>query len=362
LSLVPTVRVSGTLSGAPDAVANMPVWLVPAGDESTGQGGEAAITMSDPSGAFTLLNVPAGTYTLIASRSQSEFSVGGSGRDRLLPERGNAFNISMLGGQVAGATGVSYTTRGRSGAAGFGRLAVVVNDRDISNLVVPLTAGVRVSGHFLWDGQPDAPAGMSALPRIGLESADGDLTLGFPGSAFATLSGQAPPSPVPFAIEGVLPGRYLLGNLLTVTGFSVEKAEWRGRDILSSPLEVSGESDVTGVVVRLTSKPATLRGAVHDANGAPATSGLVIAFPTSPAAWDFVGFTARRFVSAPIAPGGAYVLTQLPPGEYLLSAISAEDGAGWLNRDFLSAAAATATRVKVESGAITQDLRMSGGR
>src|SRR6185503_12952920 len=114
---------------------------------------------------------------------------------------------------VADMEGVSYATRGRSGVAGFGRVQFEVDSRDVTGLVVPLATGVSVSGYFLWDGQPNAPSGLTAAPRIGLESADGDLSLGFPESGFSRLSGQAP-SPLPFTIDGVLPGRYLLGMLL----------------------------------------------------------------------------------------------------------------------------------------------------
>jgi hypothetical protein len=361
LALVPTVRVSGTLTGTPDAIAAMPVWLVPAGDESSGAGGEVAITMSDPAGKFTLLNVPAGRYTLLASRSQSEYSAGGTGSDRLLPERGSAFNVSMLGGSVAGIPGLGYTTRGRTGAAGFGRMPVVVDDRDVSDLVVPLTSGIRVSGHYLWDGQQDAPAGVFR-PLVALESVDGDLAIGFPASDFVPPTDDAP-SPMPFTIEGVLPGRYVVGRVQPPDGFALEGAEWRGRDVLSSPIEVGDDSAVTGLVVRVTSKPASTGGTVRDTNGVPATSGLVIAFPAASAAWDTVGLSAPRFRSAPIAAGGRYLLTQLPPGDYLVTAISAADRSRWLNREFLSSAAATATRIRVETGAtMTQDLRMPGER
>jgi hypothetical protein len=359
LTLAPTVRVSGVLSGPPEAIASLPVWLVPAGDEPSGPGGEVAVTMSDPDGRFTLLNVPTGSYTLLASRSQSEFTVGVRGWERLMPERGSAFNISMSGGSVAGAPGVSYATRGRAGVAAFGRMPLLVDDRDVANVVVPLTSGVRVSGHFLWDGQSDRPDGL-VIPMVGLEPADGDLSRGFPQSPSRR---DDTGSPVPFTIDGVLPGRYLMGVTLVTRDFTLEAAEWRGRDLLSSPLEVSGDADITGVVVHLTSRPTRVSGTVLDASGTPAAWGAVIVFPASESAWETRGFRARRFRSVPIGGRGAYVITQLPPGEYLVTAIPASDRARWLEREFLSTAAATATRVRVESGAaIAVDVRMTGGR
>jgi hypothetical protein len=265
----------------------------------------------------------------------------------------------MSGGFIAGAPGLSYATRGRAGAAAFGRVPILVEDRDVTNVVVPLTTGVRVSGHFLWDGRPGGPEG-AFVPRVGLESADGDLLRGFPQSAFSRYEGSTP-SPVPFVVEGVLPGRYLLGAALA-GGLSLEAAEYRGRDLLTTPIEVAGDADITGVVVRLTSRPTRISGTVLDASGAPATSGAVIVFPASESAWETMGTRAWRFRSVPLGARGSYLLTQLPPGDYLVAAISAPDRARWLEREFLSAAAATATRVRVDPGvAIVQDLRMGGG-
>ena len=66
LRLVPTVRVSGTVTGPEGPVPNMGVRLLPANfdDFSTDLGLEAAVTATDARGAFTFLGVPAGAYTL----------------------------------------------------------------------------------------------------------------------------------------------------------------------------------------------------------------------------------------------------------------------------------------------------------
>ena len=71
-----------------------------------------------------LLNVAAGTYTLMASRSQSEYSFGGRGYSQLMPERGSAFNVSMSGGFVAGVPGVApVSPPGLNEASGDGPAA-----------------------------------------------------------------------------------------------------------------------------------------------------------------------------------------------------------------------------------------------
>jgi hypothetical protein len=217
---------------------------------------------------------------------------------------------------------------------------------------------VRVSGHFLWDGKPQVPAEVLTQPVLALESADRDLSLGFPQSPFVPLGGQAPPAPVPFTIEGVLPGRYLIGVSVVAAGYSIEGADWRGLDLLSSPLAITGDADVSGVVVRLTSKASSVSGVVRDTSGRPTSGGSVIVFPASPEAWVAIGFTANRFRLAPTDVNGVYAHTQLPPGDYLIAAISPADRARWIDPQFLSAAAATATRLRIGAGAtIAQDLQ-----
>jgi hypothetical protein len=157
----------------------------------------------------------------------------------------------------------------------------------------------------------------------------------------------------------------VIGVQIGAVGFSIEGADWRNVDLLSSPLAVSGTADVTGVVIRLTSKTTRVSGVVRESSGTAFASGSVIVFPASPETWTAIGFTARRFRSAPVDPNGAYAHTQLPPGDYFITFVSTADRAHWTDPKFLAAAAKTATRLRVEPGAtIALDLRAveTGGR
>lgn len=362
LALVPTVSVSGQVTGPADAIDKLPVRLLPVGSESLALGAEAAFTQTDAQGTFTLLKVPAGEYTLIASRAVAEYArSGGSISSDIMPRSAMMIN-SMTQGQVTGANGVWYSMRATAGTAVSGRTLVSVGDRDLTELVVPLTSGIKVSGHFLWDGQPTPPESLRLEPTVHLEPADGDLSTSVRNRRTARPEGQAFPSPVLFNVEGVLQGRYLFAPIDTA-GFWLEAVELNGRDLLTTPLEVDGSKDVSGVVVRLTSKPISLSGAVTDASGAPAASGAVLTFPASPALWRNFGLSANLFKTSTVVASGTYRVDRLVPGDYLVVAVPDEDRSKWVDPDFLSKIAGQAIRVRVEPGStVTQNLRMVGGK
>lgn len=369
MQLVPAVRVSGRVTGGPEVVAGVPVRMMPVGAEDIGPGAEAALTMTDAEGAFTFLRVPAGDYVVVASSTQASYSSAVSGSavsSVLMPQRANLFSPgSMSSGTIAGTDEVRYTTRSGRGTGAFGRIALSVGDQDVTGLAIPVQAGVVVSGHFLWDGSPDPPAGTTRGPLLRLEPASGDLSMGMPfGGGLSRPGGnEAPPSPMPFSIERVLPGRYVFGGALGAAGFTVSSIEYAGRDLLQAPLVVDGDRDITGIVVHLTSQTMSLTGYVRDANGAAAEGGAVIFFPTDRAAWQDYGMGANRFKTATITSSGSYRAPALVPGEYFLAAVTDAERHRWTDPEFLATVVGRATRVTIAPGTnLTQDLTMSGGR
>jgi hypothetical protein len=360
LRLLPTVRVSGRVLGPPDALAKLPIRLLPVGSEGLALGAEAALTTTDAQGAFTFLRVPAGEYTVIASRTMSEFSTSsGITNSTLVPRSALTFN-SMSVSSLQGASGVSISSRSTAGdLRHWGRATMSVGDSDVDDLAVPLVTGITVSGHFLWDGAEAFPGAAPPFQSIRLEPADGDVSMIVRARNSPRLQ-EAAPSPVPFFVEGVLPGRYVFGSV-SAGNFTLESIDWRGRDLLTSPLEVEGDKDLTGVVIRMSSKSALVTGSVSTATG-PASTGAVIAFPAAPSAWRNFGLSAMLFKTGSILADGTFRLSQLVPGEYLLAAVPNEDRTKWTDPDYLTSISGSATRVSVTPGSkVTQSLRLIGG-
>jgi hypothetical protein len=361
---VPTVSVSGRVVGPVEAIVNLPVRLVPRGSEGMGAGAEAGVTATDTQGAFTFHLVPDGDYTILASRSVSEYSMGGNVvTPTVIPSVANPFNNRSSSMQVAGGNQVTLISRGGAGVQATGRASISVGNQSIAGLTIPLSPSVSVSGHFEWDGSPSPPESQQFTPMVRLEPADGDIAL---GTYFSSPQQRAPAGEpqarVTFTIENVLPGQYVLSRILAGAEWALAAAEWNGRDVLTTPLQVEGNANVEGLVIRMTTQNNSLTGTVRDGVGAITTDGRVIAFPAAPTAWRQGGVSGVRFGNASILADGTYSLPMLLPGDYYLAAIPNEDRQRASDPDFLASLAPQATRITVTlSSALTQDLRIIGG-
>lgn len=362
---VPSVSVSGTVAGPADNVAGIPVRILAAGNEPLGLPGDTGVTKSDSAGRFTFQYIPAGDYVIIVSRSVAAYQVSGfvAQQEQLVPAGANPFGLRLS--NVGTSNGMVLNGANMPGGADVtGRLEVNVGDRSIAGLVVPVTPTVRVSGQLEWDGAELPPSGAPLPPVVRLEPADGDVTLGIYFCSTSRPRPDDPPAPLTFACENVKAGRYVLANW-GVGGTSSHRlvgASWNGRDIIESPLEVSGNGPVAGIVLRMSSQMNRVTGTVRGADGRLAGEGAVIAFPASQAAWREAGLTTIRFRSANIGTDGGYQLSSILPGEYLLAAISMEDRHRETDPTFLAAIAGRATRVTIGlSSTLSQELRVIGG-
>ncbi len=365
VSLVPvsSVRVSGIVVGPPEAIANLPVRLLAAGNESLGVGGETALTKTDAAGRFTLAQVPQGDYTVVVGRAISEIQVRSADDARqpgLAPTPANPFLERMSGAQVGGEPGLFLNSTGMQGNDVTGRVSISVGTDAINGLVVPTTAGVTVSGHALFDGADAPAAGRNTSPfgpAIRLDPADGDLAR---TASFSSNTNR--PADSTFSIANVMPGRYRLldqGN----RDYRLVGATWNGRDLFATPLEVTGAGPVTGIVVHLSSKRNSVSGLVRAADSQKPSAGAVFIFPQDRERWREPGISALLFRSLDVSVSGSFSADNLIPGDYFIAAVPLEDRRRGLDIEFLTLLAPQATRITVnESATLTVDLRIIGVR
>jgi hypothetical protein len=376
VSLVPvsSVRVSGSVVGPADAVADLPVRLMAAGNESLGFGFEAALTRTDMAGKFTLADVPEGNYTVIVQRVINAFHL-----DRpdptlmvqtVVPRSANPFD-GYGGVGVGGEPSVFLNALGspKRGADVTGRTSISVGTEAIEGLVVPTTAGVTISGRAFFDGA-DAPAPGRAIvpfgPMITVDPADGDITrtvrsslTGFVPKVRDASGAQPGPADPTFSIPNVMPGRYrLIGDFNR--DYHFVGATWNGQDLFAKPLDVTGEGPVTGIVVYLSSKKNSVSGVVRAADGKP-SAGAVLIFPQDPDRWRETGISAVQFRTLDVSLTGGFSTENLIPGDYFIAAVPIEDRKRGLDIDFLTTLTAQATRITLsETATLTIDLRIIG--
>ena len=323
---VPSVRVSGRLV-APDGSAPPPTTIRMVGAAMTdvttfpgvigpGHVGFETVTgMSDASGRFTLLGVPAGEYVLT---------------------HGSAFLTRALQqGQPA------Y----------WASQPVTVGAEDLADLVVALRPALRVAGRVEYRGDASTPP--PRIAAIGFETPFGD-----PGQFYAEVTRGTTPT-----FSTVAAGGRFIARPLESGGWFVQSVTLDGKDITDRPFDL--QADATSLVVTYTDRPCKVSGTVTDENGAANPTAVVLAFPVDPRRWSGQGTSTRTMKSALASRNGVYTIDHLPPGDYYTIAIAANnDRDGWKDPATLEALATEATRVTIAAGDTlkTLDLRVKAIR
>jgi len=345
LSPVPAAHVSGRVIGSPEALEKLVLRLVPLAGEDTGSGSEAATVLVSPGGVFTFINVPRGSYAILANRSQSGWAVSGAPFMSMPAPPGARFSSGSSSAVPGGPIGLSYRTQTMSGEAWFGRGQVEVLDRDVTDLEVVMHRGVSIAGRIIADESPDPR--FPPTRSIAAEPAGGEAALGQPW----TFVGRNDPT-MSFRIEGLMAGEYFLRP----RGAIVKSVIWNGRDFTHAPFDASLGRDFEGVVVTTTTHGGRLTGTVRDPSS-PEVPAAVICFPVDRAGWRRYGIRSPRIRSTVASTAGEYSIASLPAGEYLVIAVRDTLQDAWVDPAFLVRAAALASRVTVDWGSIvTQHL------
>jgi hypothetical protein len=276
---------------------------------------ETAIALTDRTGAFTFLGVPPGQYTL----------------------RGNKFDD----GYYAGGRG------GPPPNAWWIAEPVTVGNQDVS-IAATWRDALSLSGRIVFDGVNAPPASRLAQMPIVVEA-----------SAQGQIAGLTPARVQPdltFTTSRVPAGRYLLRIGSAPTGWALRSVMYDGRDISDTAVDLKGAAN--DIVMTFTDRITSLAGNVRTMQGTAAADTSVLLFPADPAGWQDFGLNPRRFKTARVDDSGSYKFADIPPGDYLVVAISEEDTAVWRTPARLTALSRLATRIHVNEGdKATQELR-----
>jgi hypothetical protein len=338
LQPVAASSISGTLMGPEGPAAYLAVRLDASGYAGLLDTGGAA-TVTDANGAFSFVAVPAGSYTLRATRVP---------RSPPSPPRESVAS-------TVGDTTLVVTTEGPGAPAPlpteptlWAAVPVQTGGDPITGLMVTLQSGARFLGRLEFEGSAARPA-LEELQRIRIMPAPlDDWAPSGNRPAYVEADGR-------FRTIGMPGGRYVLRVTSPPKGWTVKSASWRARDLLDLPADL-GTSDISGVVVTFTDRRTELSGTVTGSSG-PDGAASVIVFPVDPALWE-TGTMSRRLLMTRTSPAGGFSVRTLPPGAYYVAAIPDELAADWNDPAFLEALSASATRLQLEEGtARTVSLR-----
>jgi hypothetical protein len=200
-----------------------------------------------------------------------------------------------------------------------------------------------MSGRLEFDGTSERPdVTLVSNLRVSLEPADG-----LPGAPGIDEGGH-PDDRGGFRTPGVPPGRYVVRvSGLPLPGWTFNGARYQGRDIADTPVEM-GASDVDGVVLSFTDRPASIVGAVQVGAQSDADA-IVAAYPVDEDAWTNAGESPRRIKVTRVSADGTFTIRNVPAGQYYVIAVR-DDPASWEDPAFLRTLAARAQQVRVIDG------------
>lgn len=241
----------------------------------------------------------------------------------------------------------------------WARTEVVVTGDDVSGVTLALQPAFRVSGQIVFKGSrlpvPDNVAAVSvrlmAANDLGQSSAGG-TRMGNPliPAGVTQADGR-------FEISGVLPDLYRLSATSAgAPGWWLRSAVANGRDLLDTMVDVTG--DITDAVLTFSDQRASLSGQLVTGGGPPAAPYFIVVFPADRSLWLP---KARRILSTRADTSGRWVIKELPPGAYLMAALTDLAPEELADATFLEQLVPNALRVTVSDGENkVQDLRIGG--
>lgn len=161
-----------------------------------------------------------------------------------------------------------------------------------------------------------------------------------------------------FQVVGLPPNDYTVGVTLTQSpnDWWLRSVMLEGRDLLDTGVTLSAGKDIDGAIVTLTDRRPGLSGTLATSAGAAAPDHFVIVMSSNPE-WRASGSRRLRFTRP--ATDGHFTFEDLPPGDYLLAALTDLDPNEWQTTEFLSGIAPSAVRVTIGEGERkVQDLRI----
>jgi uncharacterized protein (DUF2141 family) len=351
VTLVPVATVEGVVvSGTGQALSTIQLTITPDGPRGslfTGPSPVLAIAPG-PDGVFKYSNVPPGRYAIMA-RSRPGDTTDPS------PSRAGA-----MGG------GIPQPLKAAPGEFLYGGVTIDIDGLPISGLALSLVRGSHLSGRAVFTATSLQPPADVTAVQVNISPPEGTSYWGNGGTIMGNTFNAVYPvyakADGTFELVNIAPGSYKLFSTLPSTlarGWWLKSAMSEGRDLLDSPFDMTSGADMTGVVLTFSDQHTELTGTLQNAGGLPTTDYFVIAFPADRALWRA---GSRRVISARPGTDGAFAVRDLPPGSYLLAAVSDVEPSDLNDVSFLEQLAPASVKVTLGDGEKKiQNIKIAGG-
>jgi len=236
---------------------------------------------------------------------------------------------------------------------------VDVRGSDVSGLAIPLQPTMTLSGRVVFDGTSLARPQALTSVRVGVSvdpatsktliTAIGrrDILRSLIANDLPSVSTTVRDDGT-FAVTGLLPARYHLTAVVSSpSGWWLRSAVAGTRDLLDANLDVPPGGNITDAVLTFSDRHTELSGRLQTGAGTPATDYFVVVFPENAAAWRS---NSRQLKSARPASDGSFKFADLPPGTYVLAALTDVIGDEWQEPATLQQLAAQGVKVAIGEG------------
>ena len=321
LSLVPTAKVEGSIV-VPEGVSPQSVTVQMIGSNPQGMFLDAFRRATpNAEGTFTFAGVAPGPYAIVAQAQPPA-------------------------GRATPATAPPRPTH-------WARADITLDGQDVAGLALTLQPGMVVAGKIQLLGTSATPPDLTRM-RVNLMPVQG------PGEVSLGQMQIQPDASGSFSIPGVTPGRYRL--MAGIPSARPDTVVWQlqssvinGRDTLDVPVDLREGTD--SAVITFTDQVTELNGMVQDAGGQPAPEYTLVVFARDKTLWTV---QSRRIRTIRPAADGKYVTPGIPPGEYLMTAVTDLEPGEQFDPAFLELLSRSAIAVTIGDGEKkTQDLRLA---
>jgi hypothetical protein len=288
------------------------------------------------SSSTTVTAVGAGTFS-VALHAQTPG--GGSTAIPIRVERDGTFRVpDVLPGDYTVQVRSGFVPDGSASDPEYGSVRVTVGSDDVDGISVIAQRGAILRGQISFDsGEPPQDQTPEALRVITFPTGTE------PALSIGTTTMRTDWS---FEIRGVA-ATGLLRLASAARGWSAKSVIVDGKDVTETPMTFEPGREYKGIQLTLTQKRAVVAGSATDSLNRQSSSYTVVLFPEDRDLW----FARSQIIlAAQPDPGGQFKIERLPPGRFLIAAVSSLEPGREQDFDLLARLSQRATNLTLSEG------------